>query len=280
MPAAGRCGAPDARRPCRRPWLCFSRVSFWHAPSFAPCRHRIRYRAPQGKVPQAAYQLMGSRQRLERTLISRAPGTAAFARRFSSASTTAEKPMPKIADAKILIIATNGFEQDELLVPRDKLREAGAKVTVATPDGKTIRGWNHDDWGRDAEADAKIADTKCADYDALVIPGGVINPDKLRVDADAMKVVKDFLATGKTVAAICHGPWLLVQADACRGREMTSYKSIRKDVENAGGRWVDKEVVGDNGVVPSRSPDDLGAFVPKIIEEIEEGRHQRRQAAE
>ncbi|HXL99668.1 MAG TPA: type 1 glutamine amidotransferase domain-containing protein [Rhizomicrobium sp.] len=188
--------------------------------------------------------------------------------------------MPKIADAKILIIATNGFEQDELLVPRDKLREAGAKVTVATPDGKTIRGWNHDDWGRDAEADAKIADTKCADYDALVIPGGVINPDKLRVDADAMKVVKDFLATGKTVAAICHGPWLLVQADACRGREMTSYKSIRKDVENAGGRWVDKEVVVDNGVVTSRSPDDLGAFVPKIIEEIEEGRHQRRQAAE
>jgi len=188
--------------------------------------------------------------------------------------------MPDIANAGILIIATNGFEQSELEVPRDTLREAGARVDVATPDGKDIRGWEHTDWGRMAKADRKIADAKCADYDALVIPGGVMNPDKLRVDEDAMRVVREFLSSGKIVAAVCHGPWLLVQADALRGREATSYKSIRKDLENAGAKWVDREVVVDDGIITSRKPDDLKAFTKKIIEEVREGRHQRRQAAE
>jgi protease I len=188
--------------------------------------------------------------------------------------------MPDIAAAKILIIATNGFEQSELEVPRDNLRGAGAKVDVATPDGKDIRGWEHTDWGRPAKADKKISDVKCADYDALVIPGGVMNPDKLRVDEDAMRVVREFLSSGKVVAAVCHGPWLLVQAEALKGREATSYKSIRKDLENAGAKWVDREVVVDNGIITSRKPDDLRAFTQKIIEEIQEGRHQRREAAE
>jgi protease I len=118
------------------------------------------------------------------------------------------------------------------------------------------------------------------DYDALVIPGGVLNPDKLRIDEDAMKLVKSFLASGKIVAAVCHGPWLLVQADALRGREATSFKSIRKDLENAGAKWVDKEVVVDNGIITSRKPADLKAFTAKIVEELREGRHQRREAAE
>jgi protease I len=126
--------------------------------------------------------------------------------------------------------------------------------------------------------DLKIADAKGADYDALVIPGGVINPDKLRIDEPTIKLVKDFLASGKIVAAVCHGPWLLVQADALKGRRATSYKSIRKDVENAGARWVDEEVVVDNGIITSRNPDDLPAFVKKIIEEVEEGKHHRRAA--
>jgi protease I len=188
--------------------------------------------------------------------------------------------MPQINQSRILIIATNGFEQSELEVPRDKLREAGATVDVASPDGKEITGWDKKDWGRPAPVDLKIADAKCADYTALVIPGGVMNPDKLRVDDDAMRVVREFLSSGKTVAAVCHGPWLLVQADALRGRQATSYKSIRKDLENAGAKWVDQEVVADNGIITSRNPGDLDAFTKKIIEEIREGRHERKQAAE
>ena len=186
--------------------------------------------------------------------------------------------MTAIRDSKILIIATNGFEQSELEVPRDKLKAAGAKVTIASPDGKEIKGWQHTDWGRPAAVDLKITDAKEGDYHALVIPGGVMNPDKLRVDEDAMKLVKAFLASGKPVAAVCHGPWLLVQADALKGRQATSYKSIRKDVENAGATWVDEEVVVDDGIITSRSPDDLPAFVSKIIEEVEEGKHYRRAA--
>src|ERR1700733_5236227 len=178
--------------------------------------------------------------------------------------------MPDIADSRILIIATNGFEQSELEVPRDMLRDTGARVDVATPDGKDIRGWEDKDWGRIAKADLKIADVVCADYHALVIPGGVMNPDKLRVDEHAMRVVREFIASGKIVAAVCHGPWLLVQADALRGRQATSYKSIRKDLENAGAEWVDKEVVVDDGIIPSRNPDDLLAFTRKIIKEIRE----------
>jgi protease I len=150
---------------------------------------------------------------------------------------------------------------------------------VATPTGQPIRGWNKTDWGETAPADLKIDAVKPDDYAALVLPGGVINPDKLRIDEGAMKIVRPFLDSGKVVAAICHGPWLLVQADAVRGLDMTSFKSIRRDVENAGGKWVDKEVVTDKGIITSRSPDDLKAFVPKIIEEIEEGRHNRRAAA-
>ena len=188
--------------------------------------------------------------------------------------------MTDIASSRILIIATNGFEQSELEVPRDTLRKAGAKVDVASPDGKEIIGWDKKDWGRKAEVDLKIADVDVRDYTALVIPGGVLNPDKLRVDEDAMAVVNAFLASGKIVAAVCHGPWLLVQADALRGRRATSYKSIRRDVENAGAHWVDEEVVADNGVITSRNPDDLKAFTAKIIEEIGEGRHPTRAAAE
>lgn len=186
--------------------------------------------------------------------------------------------MTAIRDAKILIIATNGFEQSELEVPRDKLKEAGAKVTVASLDGKEIKGWQKGDWGRPAGVDLAIKEAREGDYTALVIPGGVINPDKLRVDEDVMKLVKAFIASAKPVAAVCHGPWLLVQADALRGRKATSYKSIRKDVENAGAEWVDEEVVSDNGIITSRNPDDLPAFVAKIIEEIEEGKHARQAA--
>lgn len=187
--------------------------------------------------------------------------------------------MAKIADARILIISADGFEQSELMVPRDALRGAGARVEVASPDGKTIRGWKGEDWGESVEADLALAAAKPQDYDALVIPGGQINPDLLRVNKEAMAIVRAFLDSGKVVAAICHGPWLLVEADAVRGRTVTSYASIRTDVKNAGGNWVDREVAVDKGIVTSRSPADLKAFVAKIIEEIGEGRHERRKVA-
>ncbi|MEK9969624.1 MAG: type 1 glutamine amidotransferase domain-containing protein [Ferrovibrio sp.] len=183
--------------------------------------------------------------------------------------------MTDMKQSRILIIATDGFEQSELTVPRDKLKQAGARVDVASPNGRTIRGWKHTDWGESVDVDLKIGEAKPDHYDALVIPGGQMNPDKLRVDNDAMDVVKAFIKGGKVVAAICHGPWLLVEADAVRGRSVTSYKSIKTDMVNAGGKWIDKEVVVDKGIVTSRSPDDLEAFCRKIIEEVGEGRHKR-----
>jgi protease I len=183
------------------------------------------------------------------------------------------------SDAKILIIATDGFEQSELEVPRDRLRAAGAEVAVASLDGKPIRGWKEKDWGSQVTADLAIGDASEGDYDALVIPGGQINPDLLRVDAATMALVRKFLESGKVVAAICHGPWLLVEADALQGRRATSYKSIRKDLENAGARWQDQAVVTDRGLITSRSPEDLEPFVAKILEELAEGKHARRSAA-
>ena len=183
--------------------------------------------------------------------------------------------MTDITDAKILIIATDGFEKFELEVPRDKLREAGATVHVASPDGTAIKSWDETDWGPEAEVDLKISDAKVNDYQAIVLPGGQINPDVLRTKPEAVSLVKEFTSAGKIVAAICHGPWLLIEADVVRGREMTSYPSIRTDLRNAGAKVVDREVVTDQGIITSRNPDDLDAFVAKIIEEVREGRHDR-----
>jgi protease I len=186
--------------------------------------------------------------------------------------------MPNMKNAKILIMSTNGFEQSELEYPLEYLKQAGATVHVATPDGKPIKGWDNGDWGASVEADLKISDVKVDDYIALVLPGGQINPDILRVDKQAVQLVRDFVTGDKIVAAICHAPWLLIEAGVIKGRAATSYHSIRTDMENAGAKWEDSEIAIDNGIITSRSPEDLEAFVSKIIEEVREGEHHRNSA--
>jgi len=193
--------------------------------------------------------------------------------------------MPDITQARILIMATDGFEQSELMVPQQKLSEAGAKVEVAAPKSRMkpdeIRGWDEKDWGRSVKVDRDIETVDPSAYDALVLPGGQINPDKLRAEPKAIEIIRAFFSSGKVVAAICHAPWLLVEAGIIKGRKCTSYHSIRTDVVNAGGQWRDETVVADQGLITSRNPGDLDAFVNKIIEEMREGSHaHRRHAAE
>jgi protease I len=186
----------------------------------------------------------------------------------------------KTLDGKtIAILSTNGFEQSELVEPMEALKEAGAEVHVVTPDGNDIRGWDKDDWGKTIKADRSIADANADSYDALVLPGGVMNPDKLRMREDATTFVRAFFKAGKPVSAICHGPQILIDCGVIEGREMTSYPSIKNDLKNAGARWVDKEVVCDQALTTSRTPKDLPAFIDKTIEEIREGKHAGQKTA-
>jgi protease I len=179
----------------------------------------------------------------------------------------------------IAILATDGFEQSELEVPRDRLKAAGAVVHVISLEPGKIKGWDKKDWGRPVKVDKTLADVSANDYDAVVLPGGQINPDLLRVEPKALAFIKDIFNQKKIVAAICHAPWLLIEAGIAKGRKMTSYKSIKTDVMNAGAKWQASEVVVDKGVITSRNPGDLEAVSAKVIEEIREGKHTQRSAA-
>jgi protease I len=185
----------------------------------------------------------------------------------------------ELSGKKIAILATNGFEQSELEVPRDTLKKAGATVDIVSLAAGEIKGWDKKDWGRPVKVDKTLDEASASDYDAVVLPGGQINPDLLRVEPKALKFIKDIFDAKKVVAAVCHGPWLLIETGIAKGRKMTSFKSIKTDVSNAGAQWEDSEVVVDQGVITSRNRGDLQAFSGKIIEEVKEGPHTQRSAA-
>jgi len=186
--------------------------------------------------------------------------------------------MPSLKGKKIAILSDNGFEEAELTSPKKALEDAGAAVDIVSAQKDKIRGWNHDHWSIEVNVDINIDDAKTENYDALMIPGGVINPDQMRLHTNYIQFAEEFLEAGKPVAAICHGPQLLIETGMISGREMTSFPSIKTDLINAGANWQDKEVVVDNGLITSRSPKDLEAFNKKMIEEIAEGRHASRAA--
>jgi protease I len=178
----------------------------------------------------------------------------------------------KLQGKRIAILATDGFEQVELTEPKKALEEAGATVDVVSPKAGHIKGWKSTDWGESVKVDKILGEAKPADYDGLVLPGGQINPDKLRIEPKAVAFVTDFFNSGKPIGAICHGPWLLVEAGVLKHRTLTSWPSVRTDIRNAGGHWVDEEVITDQNLTTSRKPEDLPAFNQRLIQEIGKGK--------
>ena len=185
----------------------------------------------------------------------------------------------RLAGKKVAILVAEGFEQVELTGPRQALDEAGAETKIVSPADGEVQGWNHYDKGDKFKVDVPLAKADAQDFDALLLPGGVANPDQLRMKPEAVRFVKAFFDAGKPVASICHGPWTLIEAGAVLGRTMTSWPSIKTDLINAGADWVDREVVTDKGLVTSRKPDDIPAFNEKMIEEFAEGAHRTQKAA-
>lgn len=179
----------------------------------------------------------------------------------------------ELSNKKIAILVTNGFEQEELTRPRRALHDAGATTFVVSPQKEKVRAWDHTDWGESFSVDVAVADASADEYDGLLLPGGVMNPDKLRRDPDVQRFVRGFFDARKPVAAICHAAWTLIDAGVVQGRKLTSYPSLQMDLRNAGAEWVDQEVVVDQGLVTSRRPDDIPAFNAKMIEEFAEGPH-------
>ena len=179
----------------------------------------------------------------------------------------------ELAGKKIAILVENGFEQVEMTEPRKALDAAGATTTLISPVQGQVKGWQLNKWGDSFDVDVQLTEASADDYDALLLPGGVISPDKLRIDKGAVGFVRQFFERRKPIAAICHGPWTLINAGAVRGRKMTSWPSLEVDLRNAGANWVDQQVVVDNGLVTSRKPEDIPAFNRKMIEEFREGIH-------
>jgi len=184
----------------------------------------------------------------------------------------------KLSGKKIAFLATDGFEQVELTKPWNAIKDAGAEVVLVSLKSGKIQGFNHDEKADQFTVDKTVENVSASDFNGLVLPGGVFNPDALRVNKKAVSFVRDFFTQHKPVAAVCHGPWMLIEADVVRGRKVTSWPSLQTDLENAGATWVDEECVCDQGLVTSRTPDDLPAFCAKAIEEFAEGKHAEQTA--
>jgi protease I len=258
---------------------------------FQPPRQHLRQRALGGRqqrlVPAHAPALATHQQRSQDRFLHSHPGPIHVAAAGSSSERTVggssskreetgerQNVMSKTLEGKkIAILVENGFEQVELTSPLEALKNAGATAHIVSPQDKEVKGWDETDWGKTFDVDVKLGDADASDYDGLLLPGGVMNPDKLRANTDATDFIREFFVDGKPVAAICHGPWTLIDAGVAQGRRMTSYHSIKADLQNAGAVWVDEEVVVDQGLVTSRNPDDLPAFNDKMVEEFCEGKH-------
>lgn len=179
----------------------------------------------------------------------------------------------RLSGKRIAALVDNGFEQVELTEPKKAFEKEGARVDVVSPQSGVVKGWQHTDWGDEIGVDRELSTASADEYDGLLLPGGVMNPDHLRINPLAVRFVQQFVDSGKPIAAICHGPWTLIEAGGVKGRRMTSWPSLQTDLKNSGADWVDQPVVVDNGLVTSRKPDDIPAFNAKAIEEFAEGRH-------
>jgi len=196
---------------------------------------------------------------------------------LSLADDSTKKPdLSKVKGKRVAILVTDGFEEVEMTRPRKALDDAGARTTLVCPHSGQVKSWDHKDWGKKYDVDLTLDKAKDSDFDALLLPGGVINPDALRINDKAVALVKAFYDAGKPIAAICHGPWTLVEAGVVKGHKMTSWPSLKTDLKNAGATWVDEPVVCDRGLVTSRKPDDIPEFDRKMLEEFAEGRHDRK----
>lgn len=182
--------------------------------------------------------------------------------------------MKRAPGKRVAILTENGFEEIELTSPKEAMENAGIEVDIVSPQKDTVKAWAHDHWSIELPVDVNLSEANVEDYDALMIPGGVMNPDLMRLNEDCVQFAKSFMEAGKPVAAICHGPQLLIETGLLKGRKLTSFPSLKTDLKNAGAIWKDKEVVVDNGLVTSRSPKDLEAFNKKLLEEVSEGIHE------
>src|SRR5262249_19656801 len=277
MRTAGKTGTMSPRKPHKKGNARFGDEGrlISQAPEPEPPRHRNRAREPREPSSGSRSYWLASCSNLYRY-----PCALMRARVSVAGNSIPEVRMEKkLSGKKVAILVTDGFEQVELTEPMKALIDAGAQPFVVSPAFGKVKGWKHGEWGDEFSVDVPLDGAKSENFDALLLPGGVMNPDRLRMDEDAVKLVRSFFEQRKPVAAICYGPWTLIDPGVVRGRRMSSWPSLKTDLKNAGAQWFDEEVIVNNGLVTSRKPADIPAFNEKMIEEFSEGRHEQQRRA-